>query len=118
MKGLSAKEYLSQVRRIDQRINNKLEQLYALRVVAENASATLSDTLIRLSPNIHSLEDVVAKMVDMEVEISGDIDRLVDLKHEIRFVIAQVADQELQTILELRYLGYKTWPEVAGAFVK
>jgi hypothetical protein len=36
---LSAKEYLSQTYRIDQRINSKLEQIRSLRILAEKAGA-------------------------------------------------------------------------------
>lgn len=37
---ISAKDYLSQAYRIDQRINSKLEQVQSLRNLAEKASAT------------------------------------------------------------------------------
>ncbi len=40
---LSAKDYLSQAYRIDQRINSKIEQVQSLRELAGKASATLSD---------------------------------------------------------------------------
>ena len=40
---MTAKEYLSQAYRIDQRINAKLEQVMALRALATKATGTLSD---------------------------------------------------------------------------
>ena len=40
---MNAKEYLSQVMHIDQRINSKLEQVVKLRESATKATATLSD---------------------------------------------------------------------------
>ena len=40
---LSAKDYLSQAYRIDQRINSKLEQVMKLRESVTKATATLSD---------------------------------------------------------------------------
>ena len=43
----------------------------------------------------------------------NDIDRLVDLKREMVTVIKAVANTECQTLLELRYLCFKTWEQIA-----
>lgn len=111
---LSAKDYLSQAYRIDQRINSKIEQVQSLRDLAEKASATLSDVPpSKGTRNVHRMEDVIAKMVDMESEISADMKRLLNLKHEIVTVISCVESPELQTLLELRYLCFKTWEQIA-----
>jgi DNA-directed RNA polymerase specialized sigma subunit len=37
----------------------------------------------------------------------------VDLKTEIMQVIKQMSDLELQTLLEQRYLNFKTWEQIA-----
>ena len=111
---LSAKDYLSQAYRIDQRINSKIEQVQSLRDLAEKASATLSDVPpSKGTRNVHRMEDVIAKMMDMESEISADMKRLLNLKHEIVTVINCVESPELQTLLELRYLCFKTWEQIA-----
>ncbi len=81
---MTAKQYLSQAYRIDQRINSKLEQIVSLRALAAKATSTLSDTLPSGTRNVHSMEDIIAKMVDLENEINADIDTLVDLKTGIR----------------------------------
>ena len=111
---LSAKDYLSQAYRIDQRINSKIEQVQSLRDLAKKASATLSDVPpSKGTRNVHRMEDVIAKMMDMESEISADMKRLLNLKHEIVTVINCVESPELQTLLELRYLCFKTWEQIA-----
>ena len=113
---LSAKDYLSQAYRIDQRINSKIEQVQSLRDLAEKASATLSDVPpSKGTRNVHRMEDVIAKMMDMESEISVDMKRLLNLKHEIVTVINCVESPELQMLLELRYLCFKTWEQIAVA---
>ncbi len=111
---LSAKDYLSQAYRIDQRINSKIEQVQSLRDLAEKATATLSDVPpSKGTRNIHRMEDVIAKMVDLESEINADLTHLINLKHEIVTVIKCVESPELQTLLELRYLCFKTWEQIA-----
>lgn len=110
---MTAKEYLSQAYRIDQRINSKLEQIVSLRELATKATSTLSDTPPRGTRNIHSMEGVIAKMIDLEEEINKDIDTLIDLKREFVFIIKKISNPEYQTLLELRYLCFKTWEQIA-----
>lgn len=110
---MTAKEYLSQAYRIDQRINSKLEQIVSLRALATKATSTLSDTPPSGTRNVHSMEDTIAKMVDLENEINVDIDTLVDLKRKLVSIIKKINNPEYQTLLELRYLCFKTWEQIA-----
>ena len=110
---MNAKEYLSQAYRIDQRINSKLAQVMSLRDLLGKATGTLSGAPKAASPNPHSMEEIIAKMVDLEGEINDDIDALVDLKAEIMRRIKRVENTEYQTILELRYLCFNRWEEIA-----
>lgn len=109
----SAKEYLSQAYRIDKRINAKLEQVMALRELATKATGTLSDMPRSDSPNLCRMESIIVKIISLEDEINGDIDRLIDLKREIRSIINAVESPEYQTLLELRYLCFKPWEQIA-----
>ena len=111
-RAMSAKEYLSQAMYIDQRINSKLEQVMTLRDTATKATATLSDMPRSDSPNLQSMENTIVKIVDLENEINRDIDRLVDLKAEVRQLIAALENPEQQLILELRYLCFKQWSAI------
>ena len=110
---MSTKDYLSQAYRIDQRINSKLAQVMSLRDLLGKATGTLTGAPKAATPNPHSMEDTIAKMVDLENEINEDIDALVDLKAEIMRRIKHVENTEYQTILELRYLCFKRWEEIA-----
>ena len=110
---MNAKEYLSQAYRIDQRINSKLEQVMSLRALLGKATGTLTGAPKAATPNPHSMEDTICKMVDMENEINADIDMLVDLKTEIMTCIKQVGNPEYQTLLELRYLCFKNWEDIS-----
>ena len=109
---MTAKEYLSQAYRIDQRINSKIEQIASLRELSLKATTTLSD-MPKGTQNVHSKEKIITKMMDLENEINADIDRLVDLKHEMVSVIRAVENPEQQTLLEQRYLCFKPWEQIA-----
>ena len=110
---MNAREYLSQAYRIDQRINSKLEQVMSLRDLLGKANVTLTGMPKSPTPNPHSMEEIIVKMVDLESEINDDIDTLVDLKAEIMRCIKRVDNPEYQTLLELRYLCFKRWEEIA-----
>jgi len=110
---MAAKEYLSQAYRIDQRINSKLEQITSLRTLVTKATSTLSDMPHGSTRNVHSMEDIIVKIIDLENEINEDIDTLVDLKKEIVNLIKGIINPEQQTLLELRYLCFKTWEQIA-----
>ena len=110
---MTAKEYLNQAYWLDRQINSKLEQLSALRDMATKTTSIMSDYVVSRTRNVHSMQDVIAKIIDMQVEVNADIDRLVDLKRDIMQVVKAVDDPELQTLLELRYLCFKDWPDIA-----
>lgn len=110
---MNVKTYLGQAYRIDKRINSKLEQVVSLRELATKATSTLNEANTGGSRNIHSMEKIIAKMMDLEAEINRDIDVLIELKKEIVYLIKKVENPEYQTLLELRYLCFKTWEQIA-----
>ena len=109
---MNAKEYLSQVMHIDQRINSKLEQVVKLRESATKATATLSYMPRPDAHSMQTMENTICKIVDLEREINADIDALVDLKAQARRVIGQLKDPDQQLVLELRYLCYRPWTDI------
>lgn len=110
---MTAKEYLRQAYRLDQRINSKLEQLRSLNELATKATSTLTGMPKSPNHNTSLVGDAVAKIVDLQDEINYDIDHLVDLKRDMVRTIKKVDNAEYQTLLELRYLCFKTWEQIA-----
>ena len=111
---MTAKEYLSQAFNLDHRINGKLEQVAALRALATKATSTLSDVPPSGSRNVQRIEDIICKIVDLENGVNEDIDHLVNLKADIIAIIKAVDHAAYQMLLELRYLCYKTWEQIAA----
>ena len=110
---MKIKEYLGQAYRIDHRINSKLEQISSLHDLATKATSTISDMPGSATRNIHRMEDIIAKIMDLEEEVNKDIDALVDLKMNITHLIKLVDNHEYQIILEQRYLCFKTWEQIS-----
>lgn len=111
---MTAKEYLSQARYLDARINTKIRQLEALNTLATSATSVL--TGMPHSPNkaTSKMADIVDKIVDLQAEINRDIDALVDLKGEMRSKLEMVPAEDYKAILEMRYLCFMSWEQIAS----
>lgn len=106
-------EYLSQAFYIDLRLKGKLDRLESLKSLAEKVTATLNATPVSGTRDVHKLDKVVCKIVDLENEINKEIDALVDLKRDIRLMIDSVPCHDCRVVLELRYLNYMKWHQIA-----
>lgn len=110
---MTAKEYLSQARYLDNRIKSKLLQIDSLNELATRCTPSYSD--MPKSPNREGsrMESAILDIIELEDEISKDVVELVALKKEIVEVIKQVGNTEYQTLLEERYLCFITWEQIA-----
>lgn len=110
---MTAKEYLSQTYHLDLLINSKLEQASRLRALATKVTAHISDMPRGSSGSKSTMENTVVKLVDLEKEIDADIDELVDMKRDVAEKISCVRNPKLSLLLEMRYLAYMKWTEIA-----
>ena len=101
-----AKKYLSQAFGLNQRIESKLKQIDELHYLASKATVTYSDMPRNPNKGHSKVEETVIKIMELEEEIKADMDTLVNLKQAVK-------EPELQTILDLRYLAYMRWEQIA-----
>ena len=106
---MTTKDYFEQALTLNKRINSKLDHLGTLREMATKASTTFSDMPHSGSRNVHRMEDIISKIVDLEQEINGDIDRFVDIKCEYMRIIGEINNPVFQLVMEQRYLCCRTW---------
>ena len=110
---MTAKEYLSQAYRLDQRINSKIEQIASLNHMAAKCTSVLSGMPGSTNKSTSSMSDVISKIVDLETEINAELEQLVSLKREIVTIIKSVNNSEYQMLLEHRYLCFHQWEQIA-----
>lgn len=110
---MGAVELLKQAYYIDVRIDNKLEQMEALNALATKATTTFGNEPVSGTRDVHKREETICKIVDLQNEINADIDNLVDLKRELRKTIESIPNVDYRTVLELRYLNFRKWEEIA-----
>ena len=109
---MTAKEYLSRYRWLNDRINAKLEQAAELRRKARTVSSGSSDGSHGSTP-YDRIGEITARIVDLEREITEEIDAAVDVQREIAGAIAAVSDERLRTLLEYKYINCLTLEEIA-----
>ena len=111
---MTSLDYLSEAYRLDLRIDSKLGQIASLNELAEKCSSSITGMPHDPSHSVSSMAEAVAKIVDLQTEIDGDIHRLIDIKRQIVAAIKAVDNKECQTLLELRFLCGHSWEEVAA----
>lgn len=110
---MTAKEYLNRAFLLDQRVNLKIEQIRRIRDLSEKCTSLITGMPKTKNGEQSRLEEAVCRIMDCENELNTDIDKLVDVKREITQAIDSVPDVALRTLLEMRYLCFKSWDDIA-----
>jgi DNA-directed RNA polymerase specialized sigma24 family protein len=106
---MTAKEYLSQIRRIETRLRAMSEQHEYLRSAALCITARISDMPGSATRNNRNHEDAIIRVLELEERMSGEFQRLAD----INAVINSMSDPQQLLLLVKRYVSGKTWNEIA-----
>lgn len=110
----AAKRYLQQIRRLDTKINRDIEELHRLKAMATKITPTLKpDVVSGGGGSQDKLSEAMAKIIDLEAEINREIDRLVDARTAVTATIDKMEDARLHTVLNMRYVQFKTWEQIA-----
>lgn len=111
---MKAKDFMSQARYLDLRINSKIQQIDDLNDLATKVTSTISDMPKSPSADTSRTETTIVKILDLEREINAELEQLVDLKREIGAVIGKVSRPEYTVILQKRYLEMERWEDIAA----
>lgn len=111
---MNAQQYLRQAYRLDELIKSNQEELKNLREQAVTIGAVdYAKDKIQSSPNSDApFSKTVMKIIELEKSIQADIDKLFNLKLEIREVINNMVDADERLLLRCRYLSYHSWDEI------
>ena len=111
---MTAKEFLGQAYRLDQRINSKLQQIDSLRGLTQKVTQSYDNEVVSRTRNVSSLEDAIIRLMEAEEELNRQIDQLVDTKIEIGKLIEKVHNESYRLLLEKRYLCFLAWDQIAA----
>ena len=112
---MTNKEYLRQAYRLGQKINSDIEEVARLREMAGNISSPVLGDKVQTSRNRDGLfVRNMEKILLLEEKINREIDALVDLKSQMRDVIAAVQDTDERMVLRYRYIHNLTWEQIGN----
>lgn len=109
-----AKEYLEQYQVMQNKIESELYEIQKLDALRLSISVATDREYVQSSGSKDKLGDVTAKLVDLQVELSEDVDAMLDLRKNIKAQIETVADTEAQRLLNMRYICGYTFEKISA----
>ena len=111
---MTAKEYLQQAYKLDQRINHDLEEVARLRDMATSLSSPSFGERVQSSPDGNAaFVTSVEAIIKLEQKINKEIDLLVALKEQIHDVLSRVSDTDEYIVLWYRYVDGLSWERMS-----
>lgn len=108
---MTAKEYLNDIRKLDNEIQTLKEQIDRLRQDAEGVRA-MELTDMPKGGKTRDMGDAVADVVDLQMLCAEYISDLVRRKSDAMACISKIEGSELRNVLFLRYMQCLEWDEI------
>lgn len=105
---MTTREYLSQVRRCDRMVANKLAEISNMRLILYGTSAVGNTERVQTSGNKDKICDYVSRITDMEREV----DNLIDKRYDIIQQIQSIPDTNAYDALAQKYILGKEIKEI------
>lgn len=113
---MDAKCFLSQVKKLDLQIKNKLIEKQQWKDIALGITANMDGERVQSSGAKSKMADAIEKCVDMETEIDSLVDKLIDTKKEVIQTIEQLDSPTEYDILHMRYIQFLSLQEIADHY--
>jgi len=112
---MTAKEYLMQAYRLDNRIKLDTEEYRTIREMAQGLSAVRydSNTTQSNTPSDASFVKALNQLWELEQKINEELCMLSALKVQIRDVIDTVKNPNERLVLSYRYMQEMKWEQIA-----
>lgn len=109
-------EYLKQVKLLAQEVKNGHEELQELELMARKVTVVYGKEKVQGGYQYDRVSEVVAKIVDLQVKIIEDTNKLIELRIKIFTELENVKTSQSRQLLHSRYMLFKTWDEIADNF--
>lgn len=109
---MTAKQYLSQLKKLDIQISQLMSEKEYLEGALVNKSITIKDIRVKSSLPADPMADAITRIVDLEKELDKKIDRLIDLRTIIVEQIQSLQNSLYMQILYKRFVEYKRCTDV------
>lgn len=110
---MTAETYLNQIRMLDIKINDGLDELAQLKALATRVTSAMDGEMVNSSKDPDKLTNVVQKIIALKMKINSDVDKYVDIKREAVELLSRVENPKYYKILHSRYVLFKKWEQIA-----
>ena len=116
---MNAKEYLSQIRDMDEVIRKDILEKDTWLSLATSLSVDPAGEKNNPNRNTHApYEKCIENADELERRITANIDALADLKIKIAEEIQQLEEHDDVIILMMRYIAMMKWEEIEDKFIQ
>ena len=111
-----AQTFLEQPEKLDIQIRNKLIEKQQWHDIALGITASMEGERVQSSGGKSKMANAVEKCVDMEAEIDGLVDELIDVKKDVIQTIEKLDSPIEYNLLHMRYIQYISLQEIADHY--
>lgn len=112
---MDTKSYLAQISRLEKQIQNKLSEIYQLKIMSCSISVSNDGERVQTSGDKDRLGCTVSKIVDLEKEINDLVDKFSEKRNHIISQIDEMEDEDYYHVLSMRYVGKRTFEDIANS---
>lgn len=112
---MKAKAFLKQIEKLDKMIENKTFEVEYWKGIANGTTAQMGGERVQSSGSQQKMADAVVKYIELENEVAGQIDILIDTKKDVIRVIEQLDPIEYD-LLHKHYVQHITLYEIASMY--
>lgn len=115
---MTAKEYLNQAYRLENFIRFEKEEIEYWQEVASSVSSPGFEEHYNATRNTEApFVKTVYKIMEYQDKLNAKLNKLIQLKEEIREVIDAVEDSDERAVLQYRYLKNYSWARIGDIMV-
>ncbi len=111
---MSPKEYLNQAYWAERDIRLKEEEIAMMETTLYSITTNYSLDNSSASGSVGNQKEILScKLIDYKTELEKEIDKLIELKEEIKQAISSVDNKSFREVLTRRYILYQKWPVIS-----
>jgi len=112
---IMAKDLFTKCRRVEKRIDAKIEERARIRALGERVTASYSSEPRGGSGPTSKVEIAAVRLVDLEGELTDAITRMVEYRRFVQKVADRLSDDRFRDLLTWRYINCWEWDKIAVA---
>lgn len=113
---MKAEAYLNQMHLINEHIDSLTRELRELESRADSLGSPSFEPRIQTSGNANApFVNACIKIADMQMEINNEINRLDDIRRDVKTTIEAVPSETQKALLRYKFVNGLQWEEVADS---